>query len=74
MHYQHAKHYALREFGDAFSGLPCTRLAGGASGRRLRVGFLSADFHEHATAICLRRSWNATTGRDSKLVAYSFGP
>jgi predicted O-linked N-acetylglucosamine transferase (SPINDLY family) len=43
-------------------------------GRRLRVGYLSADFHEHATAWLMRDFFACHQRQRFELFGYSYGP
>ena len=46
----------------------------GGSGRRLRVGYLSADFHEHVTAHVMVEVFELHDRRRVETFAYSYGP
>ena len=41
--------------------------------RRLRVGYLSSDFHEHATAYLMAGVLDAHDRRGFEIIAYSYG-
>ncbi len=45
-----------------------------AEGRRYRIGYLSADFHEHATAYLMAGLLERHDRRTFEIFAYSYGP
>jgi len=48
--------------------------ASGESNRRLRIGYLSADFHDHATAHLMRGLFQSHDKSRFEIHAYSYGP
>ncbi|MCA3359690.1 MAG: tetratricopeptide repeat protein [Roseomonas sp.] len=44
------------------------------SGRRIRIGYFSADFHNHATAYLMTELFERHDRTSFELIAYSFGP
>jgi predicted O-linked N-acetylglucosamine transferase (SPINDLY family) len=44
-----------------------------ASARRLRIGYLSSDFHEHPTSLLMAGVFEASRRREFEIVAYSLG-
>ncbi len=57
----------------AASALP-TRSSAASSARRLRIGYLSADLHEHATAYLTASVFEAHDRERFEIFAYSYGP
>jgi len=53
---------------------PGPRLAPRAGNHRLRIGYLSADFHQHATAVLLAEVIEMHDRTDFEVVGYSYGP
>ena len=45
-----------------------------APGERLRIGYLSADFHQHATAFLIAEVLEKHDGKRVEIVGYSLGP
>ncbi len=50
------------------------RETGAGSRARLRIGYLSADFHQHATSRLLAEALELHDRRRFEIVAYSYGP
>lgn len=49
-------------------------ISGGASKPKIRLGYLSCDFHEHATMLLLIEVLEAHDRERFQLIAYSYGP
>jgi predicted O-linked N-acetylglucosamine transferase (SPINDLY family)/glycosyltransferase involved in cell wall biosynthesis len=47
---------------------------GRSPGNRLRIGYLSADFHEHATAYLMAELFELHDRKRFEVLAYSYGP
>jgi tetratricopeptide (TPR) repeat protein len=73
-HYLLANHYAIREFCEALARPPMHVADRRTVRHKLRVGFLSGDFHEHATSYLLAEVVERHDRSRCELVGYSFGP
>jgi protein O-GlcNAc transferase len=66
-----ARDFAAREILPA---APAERLAPHQCHTRLRVAYLSADFHNHATAMLMAGVFEAHDRKNFEIIAVSFGP
>jgi predicted O-linked N-acetylglucosamine transferase (SPINDLY family) len=73
-HYQFANQFATKEFGESFSRPYMYGADPRPSHAKLRIGFLSADFQEHATSYLLAEVLERHDRSRFELVGYSFGP
>jgi predicted O-linked N-acetylglucosamine transferase (SPINDLY family) len=69
-HRQRAEHYAREMYGKLVAE-PIARPA--ARPRRLRIGYFSADFHNHATMYLMARLFELHDRERFEIHAYSFG-
>jgi len=67
------RHYVERGARSHLSGRGL-RHAGESTGNRLRIGYLSADFHDHATARLAGGLFRAHARDQFEVFAYSYGP
>ena len=68
----YTRHWASTRF-HGISPLPRSPHSG-IAGRRLRIGYLSADFHEHATAYLVADVLAQHDSNAFEVFAYSYGP
>jgi len=61
---------------DALTGKPppATRAAPAPHAGRIRLAYLSADFHEHATAVLTARLFELHERKDFEVIGISYGP
>lgn len=69
-----ARQFAARFAARPAQALPASAEDGGAADRPLRIGLLSADFRDHATAYLLTGVLEALDPAAFRLVAYDHGP
>lgn len=72
-HLQCARQFAREQFGGFLNQAP-KHATGAFSHARLRVGYLSADFHEHATAYLLAGILESHDRSQFDVFGYSYGP
>ncbi|MBC7916562.1 MAG: tetratricopeptide repeat protein [Rhodoferax sp.] len=72
-HLQCARQFATEQFGGFFNQpAKCTTTMSQQS--RLRIGYLSADFHEHATGYLLAGVLECHDREEVEVYGYSYGP
>ncbi len=67
----HARHWSAARFGGA---APRRSARSATPHERLRIGYLSSDFHEHATAYLLAEVLELHERARFEIYAYSYGP
>lgn len=72
--YQCARQYAQQQYGDILSRPPLWGTGMRAGQDRLRIGYLSADYHEHPTSFLLAQVIERHERGRFKVFAYSCGP
>ena len=70
---QRAEHYAERTFTGSTGAAPFARPPRPAADGRLRIGYFSADFHDHATMYLLAGLLRAHDRSRYEVFAYSYG-
>jgi predicted O-linked N-acetylglucosamine transferase (SPINDLY family) len=70
---QSARQYALKKYGAALAMAPTFKTSRTGTGR-LRIGYLSADFHNHATMRLLKGVLAAHDHEKFAIYGYSYGP
>ncbi|MBF0613639.1 MAG: tetratricopeptide repeat protein [Magnetococcales bacterium] len=70
-----ADHFARRVAHQAHAMTPVRHVrARSSADQRLRIGYLSGDFHQHATVILARELFGAHDRSRFELIGYSYGP
>jgi protein O-GlcNAc transferase len=70
---QASRQYALKKYGAALALAPSFKTSRASTGR-LRIGYLSADFHNHATMRLLKGVLAAHDHEKFAIYGYSYGP
>jgi protein O-GlcNAc transferase len=73
LHRQASRQYAQKKYGTALALAPAFK-ASRAPSRRLRIGYLSAEFHDHATMRLLKGVLMAHSHEKFAIHCYSYGP
>jgi predicted O-linked N-acetylglucosamine transferase (SPINDLY family) len=71
---QCARQYAQQQYGEFLSRPPLHLARSGADRERLRIGYLSADYHEHPTSFLVARVIERHDRERFEVFGYSCGP
>ncbi len=69
-----ATHYTRHNFGPIADHSPFTHRPPAGEKEKLTIGYLSADFHQHATAYLTAELFELHDRRRFEIIGYSYGP